>query len=68
MGRAAVSENGFMIVQPILPIAFTVQGAIAYTGLKRTRIYLLLQTGELPSLLIGGRRMIRRRDLDAIFA
>ncbi|AQR63377.1 hypothetical protein BZG35_05760 [Brevundimonas sp. LM2] len=49
------------------PLALTVQDAVAYSGLSRSRLYKLMQTGELPSLQVGGRRMIRRDALDAFF-
>lgn len=49
------------------PIAFNLKDAVAYSGLSRSRLYILIQTGELPSLQVGGRRMIRRDALDALF-
>ncbi len=54
-------------VAPIQPLAFTLSDAVAYSGLSRSRLYVLMDTGELPSLKIGGRRMIRRDALDALF-
>ncbi|MFN3815163.1 helix-turn-helix domain-containing protein [Brevundimonas sp.] len=57
-----------MAVEPIHPLAFTIHDAVAYSGLSRSRLYTLIQTGELPSLQVGGRRMIRRDALDAFFA
>ncbi|MBX9614909.1 MAG: helix-turn-helix domain-containing protein [Caulobacteraceae bacterium] len=54
-------------VTPIHPTAFTIPGAAQYTSLSRSRLYGLMQTGELPSVKIGGRRMIRRDALDALF-
>lgn len=56
-----------MTVAPIQPLAFTIADAVAYSGLSRSRLYILIQTGELPSLQVGGRRMIRRDALDALF-
>ena len=50
------------------PIAFTITDAVAYSGLSRSRLYALMQSGDLPSLQVGGRRMIRRAALDAFFA
>jgi len=50
------------------PLAFTVPDAVAYSGLSRSRLYTLIQSGELESLQVGGRRMIRRDALDAFFA
>lgn len=57
-----------MATNPIQPIAFTIHDAVAYSGLSRTRLYDLMQSGVLPSLQVGGRRMIRRDALDAFFA
>jgi excisionase family DNA binding protein len=57
-----------MAVEPIQPLVFTVHDAVAYSGLSRSRLYTLIQAGELSSLQIGGRRMIRRDALDAFFA
>jgi excisionase family DNA binding protein len=51
-----------------LPLAFTVYDAVAYSGLSRSRLYDLMKSGDLPSLQVGGRRMIRRDALDAYFA
>ena len=57
-----------MVVEPIQPIAFTIPDAVAYSGLSRSRLYNLIKDGSLESLQIGGRRMIRRDSLDALFA
>ncbi len=56
-----------MTVEPIKPLAFTIHDAVAYSGLSRSRLYTLIQSSELPSLQVGGRRMILRDDLDAFF-
>ena len=56
-----------MAVQPVAPVAFTVSDAVAYSGFSRSRLYRLMQSEELPSLRVGGRRMIRRDALDAFF-
>ncbi len=50
------------------PLAFTIIDAVAYSGLSRSRLYDLMRAGDLPSLAVGGRRMIYRADLDAFFA
>ncbi|WP_212743801.1 helix-turn-helix domain-containing protein [Caulobacter sp. 3R27C2-B] len=57
-----------MTAQPILPIALNMTGAVAYSGLSRSRLYELMREGDLPSFQVGGRRMIRRDALDAFFA
>jgi len=54
-------------VTPVIPVAFTIPDAGAYSGLSRSRLYRLIQSGDLPSLRVGGRRMIRRDALDAFF-
>lgn len=57
-----------MSIEPAQPIAFTIRDAMAFSGLSRTRLYRLIKEGELPSMAIGGRRMIRRADLESYFA
>jgi excisionase family DNA binding protein len=52
----------------IKPIAFNLKDAAIYSSLSRSRLYDLIRSGELPSLTVGGRRMILRADLDAFFA
>lgn len=47
------------------PIALTVNAAVRYSGLTRTRLYQLMQSGDLESFTIGSRRMIRRDALEA---
>lgn len=54
--------------QRIEPIALSVSDAVIYSGLSRSRIYCLLQSGELASVRVGGRRMIRRAAIDTFFA
>lgn len=54
--------------QGIGPIALTVADAVTYSGLSRSRLYCLMQSKELPSLRVGGRRMIRRDAVDTYFA
>lgn len=56
-----------MAIQPLPPVAFTVPDAVAYSGFSRSRIYRLIQSGDLASFRIGGRRMIRRDALDRFF-
>lgn len=52
----------------VKPLAFTIPDAASYCGLSRSRLYTLMQGGELPSVRVGGRRLIRRDALDACFA
>lgn len=51
--------------QNLLPVALSIDGAVNYSGMSRTRIYDLMKTGALPSFTVGCRRMIRRDALDA---
>lgn len=51
------------MIDAILPYAFNVGGAVRYSQLSRARLYELMKTGVLPFSRIGGRRMIRRQDL-----
>lgn len=57
-----------MNLQPILPVALNMTGAVAYSGLSRSRLYELMRDGALASFHVGSRRMIRRDALDAFFA
>ena len=52
----------------ILPTAFTVAGAVSYSGLSRSRLYELMRDGEIASFHVGGRRMILREAVDRFFA
>ena len=51
------------MIDSILPYAFNVGGAVRYSQLSRSRLYDLMKTGALPFSRVGGRRMIRREDL-----
>ena len=44
-------------------IAYTINEAIAASGLGRTTIYELIKQGELPRVKVGSRTLIRRQDL-----
>lgn len=39
-------------------------GVVEYTGIGRTTIYSYISSGELPSRLVRGVRLIRRADVD----
>ncbi len=56
-----------MVSAHILPKAFTVAGAVVYSGLSRSRLYELMKDGSLASFHVGGRRMILRDALDSFF-
>jgi excisionase family DNA binding protein len=51
----------------IPPVALSVAAAAQYSALSRSRLYLLMKNRELPSIRVGGRRLIRRDALDAYF-
>lgn len=38
------------------------------TGLSRTKVYELIRTGELPSVKVGTRRLVRSADLHGFVA
>lgn len=47
------------------PTALSLQEASVYSGLSRSSLYRKMNEGELASLKVGARRLIRRSDLDA---
>ena len=47
-------------------IAYTINEAVAASGLGRTTIYELIKRGELPRVKVGGRTVIRRQDFEAM--
>lgn len=51
----------------LVPMAFTIRDASAVSGLSRSHLYRLIKSQELPSLRVGGRRMIQRQALEALF-
>lgn len=57
-----------MISSPIAPIALTVRDAVMYSNISRSGLYRLMKSGDLPSLRVGGRRMIQRAAIEAFFA
>ena len=44
-------------------IAYRIDEAVKATGLGRTFLYERIATGELKSIKVGGRRLIRQADL-----
>lgn len=56
-----------MAANYVVPAAFTVAGAVTYTGLSRSKLYELMKQGAIVSFHVGGRRMIRREALDTFF-
>tara|TARA_R110002095_G_scaffold68400_6_gene58201 strand:- start:694 stop:906 length:213 start_codon:yes stop_codon:yes gene_type:complete len=53
---------------PIRPAALSIRNATQYTGLSRSTLYRMMTTGQLPSIKIGVRRLLRIEDLDALIA
>ena len=49
------------------PVAYTVPRAAASSGMSRTRLYQLMRSGELNSIVVGGRRLITRKALEDFF-
>lgn len=48
----------------IYPVAFKIPDAVSYSGLSRSRVYELIQSGTLASFRVGGRRLILRETVD----
>lgn len=53
---------------PVEPIAYRVDDAARVVGLSRTTLYALISDGTLPSYKVAGRRLVRRVDLETLFA
>ncbi|WP_442879548.1 excisionase [Brevundimonas sp.] len=50
---------------PVLkPAALRVDDAAKYAGISRSKLYALIKSGEVASLLVGGRRLLRRETLE----
>jgi excisionase family DNA binding protein len=47
------------------PLAFTVKECERATGLSHTTVYTEIREGRLPSIFVGGRRLVLRKDLEA---
>lgn len=50
------------------PISYSVQDAIAVTGLGRTTMYELMKSGAIKRIKIGSRTVILRSDLEQFLA
>lgn len=46
-------------------LALSLAEAAQATSLSRSTLYLLLGTGQLPTIKVGGRRLVLRSDLQA---
>jgi excisionase family DNA binding protein len=55
--------------EQLVPVVLSIADACRYIGLSRATFYKRLADGTLPApVKIGGRRLIRKADLDAIIA
>lgn len=50
---------------PVPARLISVNDAITYLGIKRSGLYRLINDGAIPSVRIGGRRLLDIHDLDA---
>lgn len=64
--RCACIESPLSDTQ-IIPHAFTITGAVAYSSISRAQLYVLMKDGDLPWSQVRGRRMILRESLDRLF-
>ena len=62
-----VAQELSMVSNQVVPAAFTVAGAVSYTGLSRSKLYELMKEGAIASFQVGGRRMFLRQALDGFF-
>lgn len=53
---------------PVEPAALTIPAAVAYSGLARSRLYVLAAEGRLTIRRAGRRSVILRSDIDALLA
>ena len=58
---ATESDTSITTTQPLV---FTIPEAAAALRIGRTSVYQLMDTGQLPSIKIGTRRLIARTDLE----
>lgn len=49
-----------------MKIAYTINEAVAASGISRTSLYGLIKAGELSPVKIGVRTLIRHSDLEAL--
>jgi excisionase family DNA binding protein len=48
------------------PICLRVNDAAAYIGIGRSKMYEMIDNGEIETVEIGGRRLVTRASLDAL--
>lgn len=63
--RLASCRIGEKMQTPQIPAALSVSDAAVQMGISRATVYRLLRGGDLPSLKIGSRRLIRRDALNS---
>ena len=51
--------------EKIEPLFYTVPQAGIRLGVSRQTIYVLIKSGQLPSALLGRRRVLKKSDIDA---
>lgn len=54
--------------ETVTPLAYSIPGAVRATGLARTRLYALIERGDVAAFKIGRRTMIRADSLQAFLA
>ena len=47
-------------------LSYTISEAVATTGISRSSLYELINNGDLKSIKVAGRRLIRAEDLQAM--
>jgi excisionase family DNA binding protein len=51
---------------PSAPLAHSINGACDQLGIGRTKVYDLINSGELETVRIGSRRLVTHRSLEAL--
>lgn len=64
MGSSYISWEFKMIEK----ISYTLKEAAAVAGIGRTKLYELINAGELPMVKLGTKSLIRRADLEDLLA
>ena len=63
---APMIEKGAKLMVTDVTNAMSIGQVVSYAGLSRSTLYRLMQRGELRSLKIGSRRLVRKADIDAL--
>ena len=59
-------NHNHTIIRPDERLALRINDAVQVSGLSRSTLYKLLTAGNLRAVKIGGRRLILRKDLEAL--